>query len=95
MLRRYQTHYNYLCVPKYLRIVPHFVSKKGNHVIILRATIIIIIIIIVIIIIIIMFLNGYPCFLFLDPQDVVGPSISSSVALRSFVFCFILQCLFW
>ena len=25
------------------------------------------------------------CFLFLDPQDVVGPSISSSVVLRSFV----------
>ena len=39
----------------------------------------------IIIIIIIMFMKGQACFLFLDPQDVVGPSISSSVVLRSFV----------
>jgi len=38
-----------------------------------------------IIIIIIMFLKGQACFLFLDPQDEVGPSISSSVVLCSFV----------
>jgi len=37
------------------------------------------------IIIIIMFLKGYACFLFLDPQDEVGPSISSSVVLCFFV----------
>jgi hypothetical protein len=36
-------------------------------------------------IIIIMFLKGQACFLFLDPQDAVGPSISSSVVLCSFV----------
>ena len=40
---------------------------------------------IIIIIIIIMFLKGWACFLFLDPQDEVGPSISSSVVLCSFV----------
>ena len=39
----------------------------------------------IIIIIIIMFMKVLACFLFLDPQDVVGPSISSSVVLRSFV----------
>ena len=38
-------------------------------------------IIIIIIIIIITFLKGYVCFLFLDPQDEVCPSISSSVIL--------------
>jgi len=32
-----------------------------------------------------MFLKGWACFLFLDPQDEVGPCISSSVVLRSFV----------
>ena len=32
-----------------------------------------------------MFLKGKACVLFLDPQDEVGPSISSSVALCSFV----------
>jgi len=32
-----------------------------------------------------MFLKGKACFLFLDPQDEVGPSISSSVVLCSFV----------
>jgi len=32
-----------------------------------------------------MFLKGYACFLFLDPQDEVGPSISSSVILCFFV----------
>ena len=32
-----------------------------------------------------MFLKGYACFLFLDPQNEVGPSISSSVVLCSFV----------
>ena len=37
------------------------------------------------VIIIIMFLKGSACFLFLDPQDEVGPSISSSVVLRFFV----------
>ena len=37
------------------------------------------------IIIIIMFLKCLACFLFLDPQDEVGPSISSSVVLCSFV----------
>ena len=37
------------------------------------------------IIIIIMFLKGWACFLFLDPQDEVGPSISSSVVQFSFV----------
>ena len=39
----------------------------------------------IIIIIIIMFMKVQGCFLFLDSQDVVGPSISSSVVLRSFV----------
>ena len=35
-----------------------------------------------------MFLKGYVCFLFLDPKDEVGPSISSSVVPCSFVlFC--------
>ena len=34
---------------------------------------------------IIMFLKGKACFLFLGPQDEVGPSISSSVVLCSFV----------
>jgi hypothetical protein len=38
-----------------------------------------------IIIIIIMFMKGLACFLFLNPQDEVGPSISSSVILCSFV----------
>ena len=32
-----------------------------------------------------MFMKGYVCFLFLNPQDEVGPSISSSVVLCSFV----------
>ena len=41
--------------------------------------------VIIIIIIIIMFLKCKACFLFLDPQDEVGPSISSSVVLCSFV----------
>ena len=36
-------------------------------------------------IVIIMFLKGQAFFLFLDPQDEVGPSISSSVVLCSFV----------
>ena len=36
-------------------------------------------------IVIIMFLKDQSCFLFLDPQDEVGPSISSSVVLCSFV----------
>jgi len=40
---------------------------------------------IIIIIIIMMFLKGYACFLFLDPRDEVGPSISSSVVLCSFI----------
>jgi len=39
----------------------------------------------IIIIIIVMFLKGYACFLFLDPQDKVDPSISSSVVLCSLV----------
>jgi len=34
---------------------------------------------------IIMFMKDWACFLFLDPQDEVGPSISSSVVLCSFV----------
>ena len=38
-----------------------------------------------IIIIIIMFLKDQACFLFLDPQDEFGPSISSSVVLCFFV----------
>jgi len=38
-----------------------------------------------IIIIIIMFPKGYACFLSLDPQNEVTPSISSSVVLCSFV----------
>jgi len=42
-------------------------------------------IILFIIIIIIMFLKGLACFLFLDPQNEVGPYISSSVALYSIV----------
>ena len=37
------------------------------------------------IITIIVFLKGWACFLFLDPQDEVGPSISSSVVQCSFV----------
>ena len=32
-----------------------------------------------------MFVKGYACFLFLDPQNKVGSSISSSVVLCSFV----------
>ena len=40
---------------------------------------------IIIIIIIIMSLRGWSCFLFLDPQNEVGPSISSSVVLCSFI----------
>ena len=32
-----------------------------------------------------MFLKGYACFVFLNPQDEVGPSISSSVVLCSIV----------
>ena len=40
---------------------------------------------IIIIIIIIMFMNGRACFLFLNPQDEVNPSISSLVVLCSFV----------
>jgi len=40
---------------------------------------------IIIIVIIIMFMKGKACFLFLNPQDEVGPSISSSVVLCSFV----------
>ena len=39
-----------------------------------------------IIIIIIMFTKDQACFLFLDPQDEVGPSISSSVVPCCFVF---------
>ena len=39
----------------------------------------------VIIIVIIMFMKGEECFLLHYPQDEVGPSISSSVALCSFV----------
>jgi hypothetical protein len=35
--------------------------------------------------IIIIIMKGQSCFLFLDPQDAVGPSISSSVVLYSFV----------
>ena len=46
-------------------------------------------------IIIIMFMKCQACFLFLDPQNEVGPSISSSIFLCSFVLCSILQCLFW
>jgi len=42
-------------------------------------------IIIIFIIIIIMFMKDQACFLFLDPQDEVGPSISSSVVLCFFV----------
>jgi len=42
-------------------------------------------VIIIIIITIIMFMKVYACFLFLDPQEEVGPSISSSVVLRSFI----------
>ena len=39
----------------------------------------------IIIIIIIMFLKGQVCFLFLDPQNEVGPSISSLVVQCSFI----------
>jgi len=41
---------------------------------------------IIIIIIIIMFMNGRACFLFLNPQDKVDPSISFSVVLCSSSF---------
>ena len=41
--------------------------------------------IIIIIIIIIMYMKCLACSLFLDPQDEVGPSISSWVVLCSFV----------
>ena len=56
----------------------------------IRSLLIIIIIIIIIyfihiIIIIIMFTKGQACFLFLKPQDEVGPSISSSDVLCSFI----------
>ena len=44
------------------------------------------VIIIIIINIIIIFMKAQACFLFLNPQDEVGPSISSSVVLCSFVF---------
>jgi hypothetical protein len=37
------------------------------------------------IIIIIMFMKNYVCFLFLDPQNEIGPSISSSIVLGSLV----------
>ena len=50
---------------------------------------------IIIIIIDIMFMKVQACFLFLDLQEEVGPSISSSVVLCSFVILVILQCLFW
>jgi hypothetical protein len=50
-------------------------------VVIIIIIIIITIIIIIIIIIIIMFMKDKACFLFLNPQDEVGPSISSSVVL--------------
>jgi len=46
--------------------------------------------VIIIIIIIIMFMNDQVCFLFLDPQNEVGPSISFLVVLYSFVFWVIL-----
>ena len=39
----------------------------------------------IIIIVIIMFMKDKVCFLFLDPVDEVGPSISSLVVLCSFV----------
>jgi len=51
-------------------------------------------IIIIIIIIIIMFLKYWASFLLLDPQVEVGPSISSSVILCSFVL-FCLYCSAW
>jgi ABC-type xylose transport system permease subunit len=44
-----------------------------------------ILVVIIIIIIIIMFMKDYVCFLFLDPQNEFGPSISSSVVLCSVV----------
>jgi len=47
-----------------------------------------------IIIIIIMFMKGYACLLFLNPQDEVGPSFSSSVVLYSFVFLLIFNTCF-
>ena len=39
----------------------------------------------VVVIIIMMFMKAWACFLFLDPQDEVGPAISSSGFLCSFV----------
>ena len=45
-------------------------------------------IIITIIIIIIIIMKGLACFLFHNPQDEVGPSISSLVVLCSFVLLF-------
>ena len=48
-------------------------------------TIIIVVVFIIIIIIIIMFLKGKARFLFFDPLDEVGPSISSLVVLCFFV----------
>ena len=43
---------------------------------------------IIIIIITIIFMKGWSCFLYLNPQDEVGPSISSSVVLCFFVLLF-------
>ena len=37
-----------------------------------------------------MFLNCYACFLFLDPQDEVGPSISSSVVFLVYIVVLVL-----
>ena len=39
----------------------------------------------IVVVIIIMFMNVQACILFLDPQDEVAPSISSSIVLCSFV----------
>ena len=50
--------------------------------------------IIIIIIIIIVFLKGWACFLFLNPQDEGSPSISSSVVLCSFVLLVYIVVLF-
>ena len=47
-----------------------------------------------VLIIIIMFLKCQTCFLFLEPQDEVGPSLPRSSYVPS-SFWFILQCLFW
>jgi heme/copper-type cytochrome/quinol oxidase subunit 4 len=68
-------------VPNYLsKIVPLTCIYSDFNILIKSIRIIIIIIIIII-----MFMKDQACFLFLDPQNEIGPSISFSVFVCSFV----------